>query len=305
MAPKLGSARKRAGSAVAPLGDDSLGAGAGLRVDTGTAVPAPYSQHRLIANKSGMPAALAAEGSSPTGYVPLYTPTHEYFAGHFDEAKRRAPAWVWWWMLVASCVVSIDSLYVLAIHYGARERIPAVVAQLWGMYGETDLQYAASGAGIRASRGWMPTQSQFNLLEVALQLNFMRLDAARDPAALSLALAASVATLWKTLIYMALIANAPKPLKLMPALKCFEAGAFSAPGSTCIADLIKFHFNFYCEFAAPACQLSLCARHSSALCTRHSSACRATSCARLTISLAPLVHFYFVTSSQGSSSRCS
>ena len=51
-------------------------------------------------------------------------------------------------------------------------------------------------------------------------------------------------TLWKTLIYMGILLNANDPVALMPALKCFT-GSLGAPGSTCGADLVKFHFNFY------------------------------------------------------------
>ncbi len=46
----------------------------------------------------------------------------------------------------------------------------------------------------------MPTQSQFNLVEAALQIWFLRLHAARRPLALVVAFGVSVATLWKTLI---------------------------------------------------------------------------------------------------------
>ena len=71
------------------------------------------------------------------------------------------------------------------------------------MYGQTDKQYSLDGKGIRASNGWMPTQSQFNLLEICGQLVYLHL-ATQGPSAsgqaLSVAFATSVATLWKTLM---------------------------------------------------------------------------------------------------------
>jgi len=60
--------------------------------------------------------------------------------------------------------------------------------------------------------------------------------------ALSVAYATSVATLWKTMLYLAIIFNSNKPAKIFPAIKCFSGGvgAFFAQGSTCSADLAKF-----------------------------------------------------------------
>jgi hypothetical protein len=192
-----------------------------LTVDTGAA----------IANKSGAPAAVLARPGGGTGYSPRYTPTNAYFEGKFGGESMRAPGWVVWWMLIASVVVAIDSLYSLCTYYKAQQYIPAVVAQLWGLYGTTDTQYAASGAGVTASNGWMPTQSHFNLLEVALQLLFLRLHAQRSSQALSVAYFVSVATLWKTLMYMGIIAFANKPFEVLPALQCVLVPGYAAkPG---------------------------------------------------------------------------
>jgi len=228
------STKKRAGSVT--LSEDAS-APPPLRIETS---PQALSNVPLIPNKSGLPSSEVF-----TSYRPNYTPTNEYFVGKFAAENRVAPDWVWWWMLIASIVVAIDSLYVLGIYYKATEFIPSAIKSTWAMYGETDKQYAADGKGITASNGWMPTQSQFNVLEILGQLVFLRLHMARSSAALSVAMMVSVATLWKTLIYMAIIANANDPYLLMPSLKCFKPGAFSAPGSTCIADAVKFSFNFW------------------------------------------------------------
>ena len=108
-------------------------------------------------------------------------------------ANGRLPQWAVVWFVVSSVIVCIDSLYVLGIHYRAREWIPNIVVYGWSMYGETDHLYNESGEGIRASNGWMPTQSQFNLIEVFVQIWCLRLHGRSSPATLSLALMVSAA----------------------------------------------------------------------------------------------------------------
>ena len=46
-----------------------------------------------------------------------------------------------------------------------------VLTQLWGWYGESDTQYTASGKGIEESKGWIMSQSKFNLVELAAQVH--------------------------------------------------------------------------------------------------------------------------------------
>lgn len=107
--------------------------------------------------------------------------------------SEQLPRWIVVWFIVASVVVCIDSLYVLGIHYNARALIPSVVQYGWSAYGETDMLYNESGDGIRASNGWMPTQSQFNLLEVAAQIYCLLLHRRSSPATIVVALMVSVA----------------------------------------------------------------------------------------------------------------
>jgi hypothetical protein len=188
------SARKRAGStATTFLGGDASAAPPALDMSS---APAPARSGAAIANKSGMPAALLAEGGSPTGYRPLYSPSRAYFDGHF-EGSARLPGWVWWWMVVSTVLVLIDCFYVLG-HLGALPPLPAFLKGLWSWYGESDTQYSANSLKDNASSGWIPTQSKFNLLEVAAQLAYLFVLRKDGAQALLAALVAQVCTLYKT-----------------------------------------------------------------------------------------------------------
>ena len=188
------SARKRAGStATTFLGGDASAAPPALDMSS---APAPARSGAAIANKSGMPAALLAEGGSPTGYRPLYSPSRAYFDGHFEGAARL-PGWVWWWMVVSTVLVLIDCFYVLG-HLGALPPLPAFLKGLWSWYGESDTQYSAKSIERDASSGWIPTQSKFNLLEVVAQLAYLFVLRKDGAQALLAALVAQVCTLYKT-----------------------------------------------------------------------------------------------------------
>jgi hypothetical protein len=68
------------------------------------------------------------------------------------------PGWVAAWVAISSFLVALDCLYVLSIERGVLAIVPKVVADLWAWYGTSDSQYAATGAGLVESNGWMATQ---------------------------------------------------------------------------------------------------------------------------------------------------
>ena len=261
------SARKRAGSSTATtfLGDSSVTAPPPLDVTS-----APRSGASVIANKSGLPAALLADGGSPTGYSPLYTPTRDYFEGRFEGAARL-PAWVWWWMVVSAALVLIDSSYVLGQLGGGLARalppLPGFLARLWTWYGDSDTQYSAKSLAANSSSGWIPTQSKFNLLEVAAQLAYLLVLRKDGAQALLAALVAQVCTLYKTLIYMSMIWHAADPVAMVPLLSCVGMHAADAAAEAdvaaklaregCATQLFKFQFNFW-WIVVPLCVIWAC-----------------------------------------------
>ena len=168
--------------------------------------------------------------------------------------------------MVASFLVSLDCVYVLSTAYQATDVVPRVLLHLWGWYGESDTQYAASGAGIRDSNGWMTTQSKFNLFELAAQLTVLFVLRANSPQALLTLMVSSVCTAYKTLIYMSIIAHSSDPVYMVPLLAC--AGMSPLPGNAaavasaldkdnCAAQLFKFQFNFW-WIVCPAAIIRLC-----------------------------------------------
>lgn len=159
-----------------------------------------------------------------------------------------------------------DSLYVLSTLAASSAAVPAVVQALWSWYGTSDTQYSAASIAANASSGWIPTQTKFNVLEVAAQLAFLfalRRDSAE---ALLAALVAQVCTLYKTLIYMSMIWHAADPVEMVPLLACVGmkplaanaagvAAKLAAEG--CGTQLFKFQFNFW-WILVPLCVIWAC-----------------------------------------------
>ena len=162
------------------------------------------------------------------------------------------PRWVYVWVAVASLLVGFDCLYVFSISFKTVQ-IP-VISALWGWYGTSDTQYSASGAGIEASNGWIASQSAFNVVELALQLLFLFALKRGSVKALLTLFFVSVATLWKTLLYMSIIYFSSDPVAMVPGLSCLgmkplsdSAGAVaeSLARDNCAMQLFKFQFNFW------------------------------------------------------------
>jgi len=263
--PKMpASARKRAGS-TAFLAGDATAAPPTLDMSSAPAA-ARSARGTVIANKSGMPAELLAEGGSPTNYRPIYSPTSAYFAGDFAGAARL-PGWVWWWMLVSSALVLCDSLYVLGtLGFFSSGAVPGFVQQLWSWYGESDTQYSAKSLAANVSSGWIPTQTKFNVVEVAAQLAFLFVLRRDSAEALLAALVAQVCTLYKTLIYMSMIWHAADPVEMVPLLDCVGMKATAANAAAvaaklaaegCGTQLFKFQFNFW-WILVPLCVIWAC-----------------------------------------------
>jgi hypothetical protein len=265
------SARKRAGSAAASAATVFLPGDAAAPPSLDVSAP-PRRDHAVIANKSGFPADLLAEGGSPTNYRPLYSPTREYFNGDFAGAARL-PGWVWWWMLVSAVLVLFDSLYVLSTLPGSTSGLgallPKVVRDLWTWYGESDTQYSAESITANQSSGWIPTQTKFNVVEVAAQLAFLFVLRRNGASALLAALVAQVCTLYKTLIYMSIIWHAADPVEMVPLLSCYPFGMAARSASaaahvaaaiakdSCAVQFFKFQFNFW-WIAVPLCVIWAC-----------------------------------------------
>jgi hypothetical protein len=131
------------------------------------------------------------------------------------------PSWVRVWLFIASFLVTLDCLYILGTTYKLTNYVPKILVELWGWYGESDKQYAASGAGIHESNGWITTQSKFNLIELAAQCAVLFVLPADSPQALLTLMISSVCTTYKTLIYMSIIAHSSDPVYMVPLLNCF------------------------------------------------------------------------------------
>eukprot|EP01063_Lacrimia_lanifica_P032286 TRINITY_DN5494_c0_g5_i1.p1 TRINITY_DN5494_c0_g5~~TRINITY_DN5494_c0_g5_i1.p1 ORF type:complete len:202 (+),score=65.06 TRINITY_DN5494_c0_g5_i1:93-698(+) len=183
-------------------------------------------------------------------------------------ASSELPSWVRAWLAVASLLVALDCVYILSMVYGAGGLVPSVLLELWGWYGESDTQYAASGAGLAASNGWIATQSKFNVLELAAQLAVLFVLPRGSPAALLTTMVTSICTLYKTLLYMAVIAHTPDPAHMVPLLACLGmqplpqnaasvASALAKDG--CAAQFFKFQFNFW-WIVCPAAVACVCWR---------------------------------------------
>jgi len=164
------------------------------------------------------------------------------------------PRWVYLWFFISSLLVGLDCVYVLSIEYSVTQMVPKALLEWWGWYGESDSQYSVTGQGIKDSSGWMPTQSKFNVAELLLQLAVLCILPSRSPSALLTAMVSSVCTLWKTLIYMSIIAHSPDPVMMVPLLSCTGLSPLPANAAAvqaalqkddCAVQFFKFQFNFW------------------------------------------------------------
>lgn len=121
-------------------------------------------------------------------------------------------------------------------------------------YGESDSQYSASGEGIAASHGWIETQSLFNLIELWAQLAFLFFIRKNSIQRILTILLVSTATLWKTLLYMSIIAFSPDPVRMVPLLACLGYNPLPENAAevasllvkdNCGFQFFKFQFNFW------------------------------------------------------------
>jgi hypothetical protein len=148
--------------------------------------------------------------------------------------------------------------------YGAKDFIPTAVLSLWAWYGESDSQY--SEAGIKSGSGWVMAQSLFNVFEVMMQLAFLLVIRRNSVEGLLTIFLSSMATFWKTLIYMCIIAYSDDPVQMVPGLYCMGyrpksenlAGIKNAlMKDSCVMQLFKFQFNFW-WIVVPGCIVWVC-----------------------------------------------
>jgi hypothetical protein len=146
----------------------------------------------------------------------------------------------------------MDTIYVFSVQY--KSFAPTFLMELWGWYGSSDTQYASSGQGLKDSNGWVLTQSKFNALELIGQLLYLFVLPQDSAHALLTIMCCSIATLWKTLLYMSIIYHSNDPVKMVPGLACLgytplpqHANEVTASLKTdsCAMQAFKFHFNFY------------------------------------------------------------
>ena len=141
--------------------------------------------------------------------------------------------------------------------------VPEWLLRAWGWYGESDSQYARSGEGLRASNGWMLTQSRFNILELVLQIVFLcqpKVSSARN---VLLCMFVSILTMYKTILYMSIIIHSAEPLNIVPGLSCLGVTASTQEAQQraasilaeegCGTQFFKFQFNFWWIICPAAC----------------------------------------------------
>ena len=164
--------------------------------------------------------------------------------------KSLMPSWVWYWTLIASILVGLDTVYVFSLAFGSYA--PSFLVSLWGWYGSSDAQYSQDG--INDGFGWVQSQSIFNFIELCAQLIYLLVLKPDSPHSLLLIMSVSIATLWKTLLYMTIIVNSADPVKMVPGLFCLgytplpqnqKEVALSLEADSCKMQFFKFHFNFY------------------------------------------------------------
>lgn len=162
------------------------------------------------------------------------------------------PNWVSYWLLIASILVSINSLYVIGVGFHLKSYIPSIILSLWSWYGESDIQYSTQG--ILDGHGWTLSQSIFNVIEVLIQLIYLFLLKKNTPFSVIILLLVSMATWWKTLLYFCIIFTSSDPVHIIPGLYClgyppknenFHAVQNALEKDGCGIQLFKFHFNFY------------------------------------------------------------
>ena len=178
----------------------------------------------------------------------------------------QLPSWITYWAIIASLLVSIDCFYVMGVYYGFQRFMPSVVLSLWGWYGESDSQYSESG--MKDGHGWVMAQSIFNVFELLAQLAFVFILRRGSVEALLTIMLSSMATLWKTLIYMCIIIYSDDPVRVVPGLFCL--GYSPKPENlaevltllnkdSCGTQLFKFQFNFW-WIAVPLLIVHICWR---------------------------------------------
>jgi hypothetical protein len=164
----------------------------------------------------------------------------------------RLPNWITYWCIIASILVTFDCIYVIGVAFHLRNYIPSYILQLWTWYGESDSQYSSDG--IVDSNGWILTQSIFNVFEVLAQLMYVFVLESASVKALLVIMLSSMATLWKTLIYMSIIATSDDPVLMVPGLACLGYEPKTANAATvaahlakddCFVQFFKFQFNFW------------------------------------------------------------
>jgi hypothetical protein len=164
----------------------------------------------------------------------------------------KIPFWVNIWLLIASILVSFDSLYVIGIGFNLKQFIPEIILKLWSWYGESDVQYSSDG--IVNSNGWILSQSLFNVVELLVQLLYLFVLKKNTSFSTLVLLLVSMATWWKTLLYMSIIFTSTDPVHLVPGLYCLgyqpkDENLLSVQEELakdgCGVQLFKFHFNFY------------------------------------------------------------
>ena len=169
-----------------------------------------------------------------------------------SSAIKKLPKWIWYWTFIASALVITDSVYVFSVEYGSNA--PEIIKKLWGWYGTSDIQYSNTGDGITNSNGWIQTQSLFNIFEVFVQLLFLFVVKQGTFQSVLTIMSVSIATLWKTLIYMSIIYHSKDPVNMVPLLHCFGFQPLDENRATVLASIqqdncptqfFKFHFNFY------------------------------------------------------------
>ena len=165
--------------------------------------------------------------------------------------KSLLPGWIWYWTLIASILVGLDTMYVFSLAFGSYA--PSFLLSMWGWYGSSDAQYSQHGIQ-HDGFGWVQSQSVFNFMELCGQLIYLFLLKSDSPYSLLLIMSVSIATLWKTLLYMTIIVNSADPVKMVPGLFCLgytplpqnqKEVALSLSQDSCSMQFFKFHFNFY------------------------------------------------------------
>ena len=118
------------------------------------------------------------------------------------------------------------------------------------------------------------TQSIFNIFEVLFQLLFLFVLKRNSVEAILTIMLSSMATLWKTLMYMSIIAYSYDPVRVVPGLFCLGYHPKSEnmlevdnalQRDSCGMQLFKFQFNIW-WILVPSCVIYTCCCRIVALC---------------------------------------